>query len=257
MEASIDFDFFAAHPDVSSFLELFEYLPGVIFFAKDRQSRFVAANSAMLAVKKLQSADEILGRSDLDFHPPALAKAYMDEDQEIMKSGRPLANQSWFIIDQHGRPGWFRSSKTPIQTSSGEIVGIAGVRYSIETPDERTAQFQNLAAAVQFIEENFTEAITASQLAKIAGMSVTHFNRRFSELFRMSPNRFLQSLRVDKARHLLAFTQQPIGEIAVESGFYDQSHLNRHFSKLTGLTPRQYRQRFCGRPPERSWSRPL
>lgn len=252
MIQAIDERFFDAHPAVRGILDLFDYLPGVIFFAKDCESRFVAANAAMLAVKKLDDPKKILGHTDLHFHPPVLATAYIAEDREIMESGRPLANQSWFILDQNGRPGWFRSSKTPLHSSDGKVVGIAGVRYAISTPDEKKHQFQNLTAAIQFLEENYTESISATQLAEIAGLSVTQFNRRFSELFRMSPNRFLQSLRIDKARHHLAFTDQSIGEIAIEAGFYDQSHLNRHFTKMTGLTPGQYRTRFRGRTSERS-----
>lgn len=246
MKPAIDEEFFETHSAVQGVLELFDYLPGVIFFAKDLKSRFVAANAAMLSVKQLEKPTDILGRTDLDFHPPALAQAYIAEDREIMESNRPLANQSWFVIDQNGRPGWFRSSKTPLHSRDGKVVGIAGVRYAISTPDERRHQFQNLTAAIQFLEENYTDSISAAQLAEIAGLSVTHFNRRFSELFRMSPNRFLQSLRIDKARHLLAFSEDPIGEIAIESGFYDQSHLHRHFSKVTGMTPRQYRERYGG-----------
>lgn len=247
MSPAIDEEFFAAHPAVQGVLDLFDYLPGVIFFAKDLESRFVAANAAMLAVKELHDPKDILGRTDIDFHPPALAQAYITEDREIMESNRPLANQSWFIIDQNGRPGWFRSSKTPLHADDGKVVGIAGVRYAISTPDERKHQFQNLTAAIQFLEENYTESISAAQLAEIAGLSVTHFNRRFSELFRMSPNRFLQSLRIDKARHLLVHSEDPIGEVAIESGFYDQSHLHRHFTKVTGMTPKQYRKRFRSR----------
>ena len=244
MSLAIDPEFFAAHPAAASLLELFEVLPGIIFFAKDRQSRFVAANSTMLATKNLSSPGELLGRSDRDFHPPALAEAYIAEDANVMKAGRSLTNQSWFVMDGHGRPGWFRSSKVPIRSVEGRVIGLAGVRYAISTPEERAAQFQNLATAVQYLEANFAENVSAARLAKLAGMSVTHLNRRFAETFRMSPNKFLLSVRVERARYLLAKTTATLGEIAVEAGFYDQSHFTRHFRRLTGLTPRMYRTQF-------------
>lgn len=246
MSLVFDRRFFRAHPLAASVLELFEHLPEVVFYAKDAAGRFVAANSTMLATKELRDPAELLGRTDRDFHPPALAEAYMREDRAILESGRPLPNQSWLVIDRAGRPGWFRSSKTPLLAGSGKVVGVGGVRYAISSREDRLAQFQNLAAAVQHLERHHAEPVSTAQLAKLAGLSVTHFNRRFAEIFRQSPRQFLISFRVEKARHLLATTDLSIGEVSARTGFFDQSHFTRHFRKLTGLTPIRYRRRFCG-----------
>ncbi len=244
MPLAVDSQFFSTNPRAASFLELFEFIPGIVFYAKDRESRFVAANSTMLATKNLSSPAELLGRSDDEFHPPNLAEAYVAEDRAIMESGNALSNQSWFVIDQNGRPGWFRSSKVPLYSSDETVIGIAGIRYAISTPEDRAAQFQNLAAAIQYLETNYASPISTSHLAKLAGMSVTHFNRRFAEIFRVSPNRFLLSVRVEKARFLLATTTSTISDIATDTGYYDQSHFTRHFRKLTGLTPKMYRRQY-------------
>ncbi len=246
MPLSLNQEFFKLNPAATGFLDLFEFLPGIVFYAKDRSSCYVAANSTMLATKRLTSPSELLGRSDRDFHPPALAEAYIDEDRSIMETGKPLANQAWFVIDLSGRPGWFRSSKVPLHDADGSVIGLAGVRYAISTPEDRAQQFQNLVSAVHYLENNYTESISSSELAKLAGMSVTHFNRRFSEIFRLSPNQFLISLRVERARYLLSMTGMPIAEIVSETGFYDQSHFTRHFRKLTGMTPKKYRQQYRG-----------
>ncbi len=249
MLIAADDDFFAHAVEVSGFLELFEFLPGITFYAKDRKSRFVAANSTMLASKRLTRADQILGKSDFDFHPPTLAAAYIAEDRGIMSSGKALANQSWFIIDQNGAPGWFRSSKSPIFSRNGEVLGLAGVRYPILTSDEMNRQFEDLASAILYIEENYAEAISTEKLANVAGLSVTHFNRRFSQMLRTSPCRFVIAVRIERARHLLTSTENSVGDIAIETGFYDQSHFTRHFQKITGLTPLRYRHQFCSDAP--------
>ncbi len=239
-----DESFFSSQPGVKSLLALFEHTPNVVFYAKDRRSRFVAANSAMMAARQVRDADEILGRSDTDFHPPTLAEAYIAEDRTVIESGVPLVNQSWFVIDHAGRSGWFRSSKTPLFGRGDRVIGLAGIRYAIATPEDRAAQFRNLAPAIQYLEENYTESIPTETLARLAKISVTQFNRRFDEVFRSSPRQFLLSLRIEKARHLLTFTEEPIGAISAQSGFYDQSHFTRHFRKLLGMTPIQYRKRF-------------
>jgi len=234
---------FARDPRVASLVALFDCLPGVIFFAKDRDSRFIAANAAMLAVKDLTRPEELLGKSDHDFHPAVLADAYVAEDRRVMEDGRALPNEIWFVIDRQGRPGWFNSSKVPLRDVDGEVAGIAGVRFAIRTPEDRERQFRGLSPVLKHLEEHFTEPVSMREMASLAGLSSTQFNRAFREILRMSPTRFLHSLRVERARQLLASTRRSIGAIAQETGYHDQSHFTRHFRKLAGMTPGEYRRR--------------
>lgn len=62
----------------------------------------------------------------------------------------------------------------------------------------------------------------------------------------MSLTRFLHSLRVETARQLLIHTDRAVGEIALETGYHDQSHFTRHFRRLTAMTPGHFRARFRG-----------
>lgn len=239
--------FFESRPAAAALIELFDYLPGVIFFAKDRESRYIAANRAMLLAKEIEDPGDLLGRSDRDFHPAVMADAYIAEDRQVMESGGSLTNQIWFVVDRSGRPGWFNSSKVPLRDEAGEVIGIAGVRYAIDTPEDRRKQFRGLAPVIQHLEENYTSTIPMREMARLVGISSTHFNRQFTFLFGMSPTRFLHSLRVEKARQLLMHTDEAVGGIALETGYHDQSHFTRHFRRLTGMTPGQFRSRFRGR----------
>jgi len=236
--------FFTSDPRVAALVDLFDCLPGVIFYAKDRESRFVAANQAMLAAKDLGAPEDLFGKTDHDFHPPVLAEAYVAEDRQVMEGGVALRNRVWFVIDRMGRPGWFNSSKVPLRDSSGDVVGIAGVRYAIETPEDRRRQFRRLAPVIRHLEEHYTEPVSMKEMAELAGMSTTHFNREFHGIFRLSPTRFLHALRMEKARQLLAKTERPVGEIALETGYHDQSHFTRHFRRAMGMTPREFRRTF-------------
>jgi len=236
--------FFARGLETGAFLELFDYLPGVIFYAKDRESRYIAANRAMLTAKELEEPRNLLGKTDRDFHPPIFADAYIAEDQKIMESGRALPNQIWFVIDRSGKPGWFQSTKIPLRDEEGDIIGIAGVRYSIDTPEARKRQFRKLAPVIRHLEEHYTETISMKEMAELAGMSSTHFNREFHTIFRMSPTRFLHALRIEKARQLLSGTDASVGEIALATGYHDQSHFTRHFRRVVKMTPRRFRSQF-------------
>lgn len=244
-----DQTFFANYPTVRDTLVIFDFIPGVIFYAKDREGRYVAANSAMLASKRLTAPEQILGLDSSHFHPPALAKAYMEEDERVMSAGKISANQTWFVIDRNGNPGWFSSTKVPLRLSCGEVIGLVGSRHAISTPDDGTARFQKLTPAVKYLEEHYYERIVMESLADLCGLSVAQFNRRFNAMFRTSPKHFLLVLRIDKVRQMLACTSKTIAGIASATGFYDQSHLTRHFCKITGMTPRAYRKRFQGQIP--------
>ncbi|MCB1203338.1 MAG: AraC family transcriptional regulator [Verrucomicrobiae bacterium] len=231
----------AASLPATALIELFDCLPGVIFYAKDRESRYLAANRAMLVAKELRAPEELIGKSDRDFHPAALADAYIAEDREVMLTGRPVLNRPWFVIDRSGRPGWFNSSKVPLRDTSGAVVGVAGVRYPVETPEDRARQFRDLAPVVHHLEEHYADVVSMAEMARLAGLSPTHFNRRFRQIFGMAPTRFLHALRIEKARQLLVETDRSVGEIAVGAGYHDQSHFTRHFRKLTGVAPGKYR----------------
>jgi AraC-like DNA-binding protein len=239
--------FLDSNPTALGLLGLFDRIPGVIFYAKDRQSRYVAANAAMLEAKELADLSDLLGRTDRDFHPPVLADAYLAEDARVMESGEPLPGQIWFVLDRSGRPGWFNSSKVPLRDASGSVVGLAGIRYAVESPEDLERRFLQLAPVVRHLEVHYAAPVSMEAMARLAGMSSTHFNRRFTAVLGMSPTKFLHSLRVEKARHLLSRTDRAIAEIALDTGYHDQSHFTRHFRALTGVTPRAYRRRFWAR----------
>lgn len=238
--------FLADNPTAVALIQLFDFVPGVIFFVKDCESRFVAANTAMLEAKNIQDPEALLGSNDFDFHPPGLAEAYRAEDQAVMASGEALPNRIWFVLDPSSRPGWFNSSKIPLRDAQGQIVGVAGVRYAIETPKDRRFQFKTLTPVFRHLEEHYDKRVSMTQMAKLAGLSQTHFNRSFNNMVGMPPTRFLQHLRIEKARQMLTRTDRKISTIAQDIGYHDQSHFSRHFRQITGMSPRSYRMRFRG-----------
>ena len=241
-----DPDFFAECPMVMDLMQTFEFLPRVVFYAKDVESRFVAGNQAMLEAKKLSSFDQLSGTTDADYHPLALAAEYVAEDQRVMNSGKAIGNQIWYVMDQHGHPGWFNSSKVPLRGIDGKVAGIAGVRFPVESPAVQQGRFRKLEPALKVLEKRHREQISMTELADRVGMSSTHFNRQFAELLGISPTRLLHAMRLDRSRQLLTTTDMTIGQIAVEVGYFDQSHFTRRFRQYCGVTPRAYRKRFRG-----------
>lgn len=245
--ASFQAAFFARAAGAASLIELFRALPHTYFFAKDRRGRFVAVNHLFLDNHGLPEEAAAIGRTDRDFHPPLLAEAYIAEDERVMASGRPLAGQLWMVPHRRGAPRWYVCTKVPLCDARGDVIGIAGAMERVNDPSLLSHHFAELLPVIRHVEEHYPGTISMAEMARLARLSPTHFNRRFRQLLRMTPTAYLRSVRVQRARTLLATTTKPLAEIAALTGFTDQSHFTKRFRQTTGLTPDAYRKRFQGR----------
>ncbi|MER7637967.1 AraC family transcriptional regulator [Streptomyces sp. NPDC087305] len=91
----------------------------------------------------------------------------------------------------------------------------------------------------ELLDERVTEGIALDEAARLVHAHPAHLVRAFSGAYGIAPHQYLMSRRVDHARRLL-LDGRPPGEVATVTGFYDQSHLTRHFRKLVGVTPGRY-----------------
>ncbi|MBE9138227.1 AraC family transcriptional regulator [Nodosilinea sp. LEGE 07088] len=87
-----------------------------------------------------------------------------------------------------------------------------------------------------FLMERFTENVSLEELSALVNLSPFRLNRVFSQEVGVPPHAFLNQVRVWQAKAQLA-RGIPIAQVAVETGFYDQAHLTRHFKRLLGYTP--------------------
>jgi AraC-like DNA-binding protein/PAS domain-containing protein len=88
-----------------------------------------------------------------------------------------------------------------------------------------------------YIESNLSQRIGLAALAAMSGLSTYHFARAFHQSVGTPPHSYVLRRRLEHVEHLLRETQLPLSEIALATGFSDQSHLARHFHRLTGVSP--------------------
>jgi AraC family transcriptional regulator len=99
-----------------------------------------------------------------------------------------------------------------------------------------------LRAVVEYVEEHLGAHPTLEQMAAVARLSVYHFARQFREATGLPPHQYVIARRVERAKLLLqAGTGLSLAEVAARAGFADQSQLTRHFKRLVGDTPGQFR----------------
>jgi AraC-like DNA-binding protein len=116
-------------------------------------------------------------------------------------------------------------------------------RHADNRPVERTVGNEKSVVKLvrQYLERHFAENVSLDEITAVAGLSSYHLIRVFREETGLPPHAYLEQVRIHRARHLLR-AGTSIAEVALQTGFSDQSHFTRHFKKMTGVTPGQYRQ---------------
>lgn len=235
-------EFFSRCPGLREPIELMAAMPNVGLFVKNLESRYVYNNDFHRIRYDRIKEEDLVGKRARDFFPALLGDAYEANDRVVFTTGQTIRNQIWLVPTIRGTPGWFLSSKCPLRSPEGDVVGLLGLMYPIDTPEDQRAYFGNLQQAIEYIDTHFVDEITAEGLAALAKLSVPHFNRLFRKVLRLSPMEYVLSLRVQEAQRLLSTTQSSLSEIAAATGFYDQSHFTKRFRRVTGMTPSEYRK---------------
>ena len=239
-------DFFARVKEPQVFTDLFEVLPEVYLFVKDREHRFVKINRSLARMHGCEG-DGMLGRTDFDFHPPAMAAQYVEEDRRVMEGRKPMINQVWLVRGRDGTPRWYVTSKFPVIGRKGAVMGVAGVMLPYDQAGSAPGDYQRLTRACEYVLAHYGEPIAVADLATRTHLSPSQLQREFRRLFGMSVGDYLLRVRLIMARRRLEATLDPVGQIALDCGFYDQSHFTRAFRAETGLRPLDYRLRFSPR----------
>jgi len=229
--------------------QLFDYLPDTYFYAKNVQGQFVMANQALAMMLGARGPGDMVGKTDHCFSPHDLADEYIAEDHRVMRAAQPVVNQPWLVSDCRGELKWYLSSKIPLFGDGGKIIGIAGAMRDVEKAGIFLKPYREMEEVVAFVFDHYAEKIEIPALARLAHLSQSQFNRRFKQVFQMTPQHFLLRVRIHAACRLLATTRTSASHVALRTGFCDQSYFTKQFQRLTGFTPAAYRRNYQrGRP---------
>lgn len=147
-----------------------------------------------------------------------------------------------FLAEEQGAP--LLERETRLLALLARVVtrhALAPVR-----PREPSVPAAAIAGARDYLAAHAAENVALSRLAGLVGLDPFALLRGFSRAYGLPPHAWLLQERVRLAQRLLRAGRSP-AEAAAEAGFSDQSHLNRHFRRILGVTPGAYRRAAMGR----------
>lgn len=151
----------------TSFLlqNLMEYTTDHIYF-KDRDSRFLMVNRAFCEWTGLDK-DTVVGKTDFDLFASAHAQQAFDDEQRIIQTGKPLIGIEEKETWEDGRITWVSTSKMPLTSKEGEIIGTFGISRNITEHKEAELRAAYYAEQIRRIKEEMEEDVRmAAELQK-------------------------------------------------------------------------------------------
>ncbi|MDQ6419532.1 AraC family transcriptional regulator [Paenibacillus sp. LHD-117] len=97
-----------------------------------------------------------------------------------------------------------------------------------------------IETTIDYMVGHYAENMTVEELAKMAGMSSSHYSRLFKKYASASPIHYLTQLRMDRAKELLILSDYKLKAVAQSIGYEDELYFSRLFKKFTGQSPSQY-----------------
>lgn len=117
------------------------------------------------------------------------------------------------------------------------------VSYVFEFGDVKHAD--TIHKIIGYIKNNYMKKITLDEIAEYVYMSKSYISKIFNEEMNISISAFINKVRIDKSKLLLADPSLSIADVANLTGFEDQSYFTKQFRAATGSSPKRYREKHC------------
>ena len=221
---------------------LFDHLPDVVFFIKDRGGRYLSVNQTLVERCGRKHKSELLGRRPSEVLGEALGRGYERQDRSVLETGHRLLNQLELHVYRSRDVGWCLTSKLPLSGADGTVLGLVGVSQDLRLPDVTIEEFRHLDYAIRHVEAHLSTPPSIRELARIAQMSVYQLDRRMRRVFGLTTGQWMLQTRINHARERLVDTELPVASVALEAGYSDQSAFTRQFRRSTGLSPSEFRR---------------
>ena len=139
---------------------LIDNLPDAIY-VKDLYCRKSIANLTDVRNMGKQSEADVLGKTDFDLYSKDVAKRFFEDDQAVIRTGKPVVNREEFFVDPNGNKRCLMTSKLPLRDVDNKIIGLIGIGHDITT---RKQAEENLKKAYADLEKVNNDLINANKV---------------------------------------------------------------------------------------------
>lgn len=116
--------------------------------------------------------------------------------------------------------------------------------YEEESLKEDGIQLERFTRIIYYIKQNYKEKVSLTEIAEREFLTPQYLSYKIKDTFGQSFNDFLNKIRVEESRKLLLDTDKSISEIALETGFSHSRYYNKHFLRIHGINPAEYREKY-------------
>ena len=145
---------------------LMNNIPDHIYF-KDTKGHFLKTSQSMVKLFGVESFDEIYGKSDFDFFDEDHARPAYEDEQKIIKTGKPIIDLIEKEVQKDGKVGWVSTSKLPLRDKEGKIIGTFGISRDITDRMNMEMDIkqknEELQAQEEELRQNLEEMLTTQE----------------------------------------------------------------------------------------------
>ena len=207
---------------------LTETIPDHIY-VKNRKSEFILANRSVAEFMGVDAPEVLLGKTDFDFYSREAASPFYQDEQNIIRTGKPVVSQAEQIFDKQGNEHWLLTTKVPLLEDDGTIVGIVGMGRDItaqKLAEREIVRAHHAAEAANQAKSEFLANMSheiRTPLNGVIGMtelaldtSLTPEQREYLETVRFSADTLLYVIN-----DILDFSKIEAGRITLEAVEFD------------------------------------
>lgn len=124
------------------------------------------------------------------------------------------------------------------------ICGLVQYYFEHSTITENEIAPDRIRRVIDHIDRHYAENISLEELAQLSNYSTTHLSKYFRDVTGYPPIRYLNNVRLLRARHFLQYTDEPISKVVELCGFSDAAYFSRSFKKKYGCSPQIFRDAY-------------
>ncbi|MDA1043726.1 MAG: helix-turn-helix domain-containing protein [Verrucomicrobia bacterium] len=136
----------------------------------------------------------------------------------------------------------FSSSPQRVRFAMNGLERVLLICMQALSPKDAPHRDERITRVIEYMAQNLPDPHSVKSLAALTGLSPSRFAHLFVEQMQTTPLQYLEMLRMDRARDLLARTVRPVAEIAAAVGFDEPFYFSRRFRKANSMSPRAFRQ---------------